>query len=141
MDDLCGADPPAKGAWQLAIAFVLFLVAAFAYEVGSVVAVCFGGVLGLSAARRGQVRRGLLRFVLFGSLLPFFVVTDRLDRLAHPETRPDITEATVPERAQWTQTVQHAGRYLLFTLWQPFFPTCVNWEFENRVESRPGAVG
>jgi hypothetical protein len=122
-----------RGTWRIAAAFVLLLVAAFSYEVGSMVAVCFGVALGLSAAWRGQVRQGLLRFVLFASLLPLFVVTDRLDRLAHPDTRPDMTEASLLERAQWTPTVQNAGRYLLFTLWQPFFPTSVEWEFEDRV--------
>jgi hypothetical protein len=118
---------------KLISAFLLLLVAAFAYEVGSVIAVCVGVVLGLSAAWRGEVRRGLLRFGLFASILPIFVVTERLDRLAHPEAKRDITETSVLEHVHWPQTVEHAGRYLLFTLGQPFFPTCAEWGFEDRI--------
>jgi hypothetical protein len=133
VDDVCGVDPLAYGKWRLAAALVVLFVGAFAYEVGSLLALCFAVVLGLSSAWRGQIRRGVLRFALFASLLPLFVISERLDRLAHPEAKPDITEASVLEHATWEQTAQNSGRYLLFTLWQPFFPTSVEWEFEDRI--------
>jgi glycosyltransferase involved in cell wall biosynthesis len=131
VDELCGFSEGTF--WRRAAAFVLLVIAAFAYEVGSVFAVSVGFVLGLSAARRGHVRRGSLRFVLFASILPLFMVTERLDRLVHPEARQDITENSVLKHAEWKPTLEHAGRYLLFTLGQPFFPAGAAWGFEDRI--------
>jgi hypothetical protein len=132
VDELCGF-PPARRAWRLGGAFFLTLVAAFCYETGSVYAFCLGAVLALVWAGRGQIRHGLLLFALFASILPIYKLTDWLDRLSHPLTRPDITEASVLEKAHWQPTLAHAGRYALFTLGQPFFPSCAQWSFEHRI--------
>jgi hypothetical protein len=132
VDELGGLDPSVSS-WRIGCAWLLMLLAAFTYEVGAYYAVCLGGVLGVATAWRGQVRSGVLRFLLFASLLPLFFLTDRLDRLGHPATRPDITEATVLERARLQPTLTNSKRYLLFTLFQPFFPTCIDWGFAERV--------
>jgi hypothetical protein len=133
LDELCGA-PPARGRrWRLGGAFALTLLAAFTYETGAAYAVCLGAVLALVWAARRRVRHGLLLFALFAAILPVNRAVDWLDRLSHPETQPDITEATVLEKAQWELTVAHAKRYVLFTLWQPFFPSCPEWGFKERL--------
>jgi hypothetical protein len=133
LDEVCGLVPPRGGLWRLGGAYFLTLLAAFAYETGSIYAVCLGAVLALAYAGRRQVRRGLLLFALFASVLLVYWTVDWLDRLSHAEMRPDITEGTVLEQARWQPTIDHAKRYLLFTLGQPFFPSCPEWSFADRL--------
>jgi hypothetical protein len=134
LDELCGSpERPFSGFWRLGGAFVLTLLASFTYETGSLYAVCLGGVLAMVSAGRGKVRRGLLLLALFASILLVYRAADGIDRLSHPETRPDITEATILARAHFTRTINHARRYLLFTLIQPFFPSCPEWSFQERL--------
>jgi hypothetical protein len=139
LDEVCGAAPIRS--WQLGAALGLMVLAAFSYETGQFYAVCMGVVLALVSFGRRQVRRGLLLFALFAAVLPVFRVVDAYDRRAHPETRPDITEATVLQRARWRPTIAHAERYLLFTLFQPLFPSCPEWQFDDRLcIPEPGAA-
>jgi hypothetical protein len=133
LDELCDSPAPRGGFWRLGGAFLLTLLSAFTYETGSVYAVCLGAVLALVSAGRRRVRRGLLLFALFASILPFNRATDWLDRLSHPDMRPDVTEATLWEQARWEPTTDHAKRYLLFSLCQPFFPSCPKWNFHDRI--------
>jgi hypothetical protein len=133
LDELCGLPEPRGRAWRLAGALVLMLLAAFTYETGAAYAVCLGAVLGLVSAGRRQFRRGLARFALFAAILPVFCAVNWLDKRSHPPLRPDITEASVLERAQWEPTIDHTKRYLLFTLCQPFFPSCPDWSFQDRL--------
>jgi hypothetical protein len=133
LDELCGPPPPRGRFWRLGGAFILTLLAAFTYETGAFYAVCLGAVLGLVWAGRGQVQRGLLWFTLFASILLVYRTVDWVDRLSHPETRPDVTEATVLERACLGPTVDHARRLVLFALCQPFFPSCPEWSFADRL--------
>jgi hypothetical protein len=141
LDELCGLPPGRGGALRLGAAFFLTLLASFAYETGACYAACLGAALGLARAGRGQARRGLLVFALFAAVLPVNRAADWLDRQSHPEMRPDVTEATVLERAQWEPTLDHTRRYLLFTLCQPFFPSCPEWRFDDRLLiSEPAAT-
>jgi hypothetical protein len=133
LDELCGAAPRRGLRWRLGGAWVLSLLAAFTYETGAVYAVCIGIVLGLRGAAQGQARRGLLLFVLFAAILPGNRVVDWLDRRQHPDVRPDATEVTLLERAEPAVTLDNARRYLLFTLYQPFFPSCPRWDFHERI--------
>lgn len=133
LDELCDLPAPRQRPWRLGGAFVLTLLSAFTYETGAYYAVCLGAVLALVAAGRRRLRRGLLLFALFAAVLPIFRAADWLDRLSHRHTRPDITEATVWEHARWEPTAEHAKRYLLFTLCQPFFPSCPEWSFQDRL--------
>jgi hypothetical protein len=147
LDELCGTRAPRAPRarfWRVGGAFLLTLVSAFTYEAGCVYAVCVGAALALVWAGRRQARRGLLLFALFASILPVNRAVDWLDRRGHPETRPDVTETTVLERAGWGATVEHARRYLLFALAQPFFPSCPDWGFDERLcipepDTNPGA--
>jgi hypothetical protein len=133
LDELCGL-PAARGRpWRLGGAFLLALLSAFTYETGAYYAVCLGGVLALVSAGRRQFRRAAVLFTLFAAILPLFHAVDRLDRYAHRHTRPDITEEKVWDSARWEPTTNHAKRYLLFTLCQPFFPSCPDWSFADRL--------
>ena len=133
LDELCGL-PAARGRpWRLGGAFLLALLSAFTYETGAYYAVCLGGVLALVSAGRRQFRRAAMLFTLFAAILPLFHAVDRLDRYVHRHTRPDITEEKVWENARWEPTTDHAKRYLLFTLCQPFFPSCPDWSFADRL--------
>jgi hypothetical protein len=133
LNELCGSSLPSSRNWRVAGAFVLLLLAAFTYEIGSVYAVCVGAVLALVSAGRHKVRRGLLLFALFGAILPVYRTVDWLDQRSHPDTRADVNVATVLDHARWGPTIDHTRRYALFTLCQPFFPSCTEWGFENRL--------
>jgi hypothetical protein len=133
LDELCGLPASRWRSWRLVGAFVLMLLAGFTYETGAVYAVCLGAVLALVAFGRRQFRRGLLLFALFAAILPVFCAVDLLDQRSHRHMRPDITETSVLEQAQWGPTTDHAKRYLLFTLCQPLFPSCPDWTFADRL--------
>jgi hypothetical protein len=138
LGDICGDGSPAS-AWRLAGAFALILAAAFTYETGSVFAVVLGGALGLAYARRRLFRRAVFVFALFASILVVYRTADRLDQLAHPNPAPDVSFAAVLAHARLGPTLEHAGRYVLFTLVQPFFPSAPGWDFGTRlVMPEPG---
>jgi hypothetical protein len=132
VDELGGTCAQNRG-WRLAGALVLMLLAAFTYEIGSAFAACIGVVLALVLATRGQVRRGLMLLVVFGSVLLLYRAVDWLDQRCHPNPQKDITVETVLAQAHWQPTITNARRYILFTLCQPFFPSCPSWSFENRL--------
>jgi hypothetical protein len=121
------------GAWRLAGAFLLTFLAAFTYETGSAYAVLLGGALALAAWRRKQLRRSAAVACLFASVFVAYRAADWLDRRGHPGARPDVTTASVLDHAFGRATFDHAGRYALFTLWQPFYPTAAPWDFEKRL--------
>ena len=133
LDELCDLPAPRGRSWRLGGALLLTLLSAFTYETGAYYAVCLGGVLALVSAGRRRFRRGLVLFALFAAVLPVFRAADWLDRRSHRHTQPDVTEATVWEHARWEPTTEHAKRYLLFTLCQPFFPSCPEWSFADRL--------
>jgi hypothetical protein len=130
-DDLLGGAP--VGAWRLAGAFLLTLLAAFTYETGSAYAVLLGAALALAAWRHGRPRRAAAVACLFASVFVAYRAADWLDRRGHPGAGPDVTAATILDHAFGRATIDHAGRYALFTLWQPFYPIASSWEFEKRL--------
>jgi hypothetical protein len=131
--ELCGALPAGGWFWRRAGAWALTLLAAFSYETGSVYAALVGAALGLAAAARRQTRQGVLLFALFATILPLYRAADRLDQLSHPNAQPDVTAATVLDQARLGPTLHHARRFALFTLFQPFFPSCPEWSFNGRL--------
>ena len=135
LDDLCGRTPehaPAS-AWRLGAAFALTLGAAFTYETGSVFAVVLGGALALAYARRRMFRRAAAVFALFAAILVAYRTADWLDQRAHPNPAPDVSFAVVLDHARLGPTLDHARRYVLYTLVQPFFPSCPWWAFTTRL--------
>ena len=136
LDDVCGGSPPdhaPASAWRLGAAFALTLGAAFTYETGSVFAVVLGGALALAYARRRMFRRAVAVFALFAAILVVYRTADWLDQRAHPNPEPDVSFATVLDHARLGPTLDHARRYVLFTLVQPFFPSCPGWDFGTRL--------
>ena len=131
LGDLCGE--AVASAWRLGGAFALILGAAFTYETGSVFAVVLGGALVLAYARRRLFRRAPVAFALFASILVFYRAADWLDQRAHPNPAPDVSFSKILDRARPGPTLEHAGRYFLFTLVQPFFPSAPGWDFGTRL--------
>jgi hypothetical protein len=131
--DLSGVAQPGGWWWRHGSVYLLTLLAAFTYETGGAYALCLGAVLALGCSCRGQMRKGILVFILFASILPMYLTVNWMDQLVHPNSRADRTEEKVFEKARWGPTLDHARRYLVFTLGEPFFPSCPKWRFENRL--------
>ncbi len=123
---------PLRRRLLLSGAFLLVLAGAFTYEIGQFYGVAVGAVLGAAAWRGGRPGRACLLFALFAAVLPLYQGINYLDRLAHPGAW-DESMSAIAEKAVSAQSLEHARRYVLYTVTQPFFPSLMGWEFRARV--------
>jgi hypothetical protein len=126
------AAPLARLALLAAGAVLLVGLSAFTYEIGQFFAVLLGTALGTAAWMHGARLRGVVLFALFASVLLLYQGMNLLDHAAHPQAW-DASMTTVLERAGTPQTLEHTGRYVLYTAVQPFFPSTATWKFAGRV--------
>src|SRR5204862_2166505 len=82
-----------------------------------------------------QPQRRLPAFVLagcFAAILPLYQAANRWDRAAH---RGCFAEEYLPEqiheRAFSIDTLAHTGRFVAFTIVQPFFPSVTGWWYQG----------
>jgi hypothetical protein len=127
-------DPAGRpaGGGQLAAVFVLLLLGAFTYEIGSPFAVVAALVVGGALWARERRGRGVAAFCVLASVFPIYQGANVLDRWAHPGAW-DANLGVVAGRAVSWPTVAHLGRYVGYTVVQPFFPSWAHWEFRGRV--------
>jgi hypothetical protein len=131
LDEVCGSASAPWPRLRLGAAWVLTLLAAFTHETGSLFAVCIGAILAGASFGRQQVRRAAVLFVLFAAILVVYRGVDWLDRQSHRDRQADVDMGTVIHSAHPDRTLDHARRFVLFTLLQPFFPSCMNWDFRE----------
>jgi hypothetical protein len=118
------AAPPGRGGVAFWGAWVLACLSAFAYEMGQFAAVLAGLFAAAAHYRRVGARHALALFAAFASILPLYQAVDQLDRLANygeftdAEDRQELLgQALTPE------TLRNAGRFTLYTAFQPFVPS------------------
>jgi MFS family permease len=118
---------PLIGAWTLA------LLAAFTYELGQFYAVAAGLFLSAAIYTQGRGwRRRISFFLVFAAILPLYQTANYLDRHSHRGRYPaEDVGAQIVERAFSEDTARHAGRFLLYTTFQPFFPSAARWWMED----------
>jgi hypothetical protein len=133
LHEVCGQDDAPRRRGRLAGAALLLLLAAFTHESGSAFAVCVGAVLAVLAWRRGQPRRAVVLLALFASILVLSQGANWLDRRCHLDRQPDVDLAALLRVATVERTLDHARRFLLYTLVQPFFPSCIDSNFFDEI--------
>jgi hypothetical protein len=100
--------PRARGAWVLAF------FGAFLHELGQPLAL----VLAWPAWRAGK-RRAAVAFV---GILAIYQVANFADQRLYPDAPKDAVPGAMLERAVSVDTLENLGRFLRFSLLQPFFP-------------------
>jgi hypothetical protein len=115
---------PGRGGAALWGAWALACLSAFTYEMGQFYAVLAGLFVAAAHSRRLGARRALALFAAFASILPLYQAVNRLDRLAH---RGQFTEEATGQvmlgQAFTTDSLRNAGRFTLYTAFQPFVPS------------------
>ena len=114
---------PGGRAWRHAGAWLLLLAGAFAYEIGQFFALAVAAALAWDACRRAGPGRAVRLLLAYGSVLAIFQAADRIDRAIQPAGRAQVDYPNVLEGALSLGTARNAGRYVLFTLAQPFVPS------------------
>lgn len=110
------------GAWALA------LLAAFTYELGQLYAAAAGLFLAAASPQRGWRPRALALAVAFAAIFVAYQTVDRLDRARHRGRYPEENvRAQIVRRAASADTLRHTGRFLIYTTFQPFFPSAMRW--------------
>jgi hypothetical protein len=126
-------EPRWTRAWLLGGAWLLTLLSAFTYEIGQFYAVIAGALAAAAIYRKGTARRCIILFVVFFGIMVLYRVANVLDQRAHAERAPDIDITSIFQRMTASITLAHTGRYLLYDLVQPFFPSWVGWSFTSRL--------
>ena len=130
-------DEPTPGGWtgvaMIAGAWLLAALAAFTHELGQFFAVLAGMFLGFVLWRRGRLRRGLVLMAAFMLILVVYQTANHLDRAAHAgQFKDDLSAGSIQDKIFSTDTITNTGRYLAFSVVQPFFPTQANLHFQGR---------
>jgi hypothetical protein len=123
-----------KSAMLLVPCWLLLFLAVFTHEIGQAFAVVVGFVLGMIERGRGRLRRGLAFGACFASLFVIYQTANLLDQKGHPGTQTDVKLSTILKAMPTAQSFEHAGRYVLFTAVQPFFPGSATWSFHERLD-------
>lgn len=127
------AGPPVPWwrSWSLWAAWGLAVAAAFSYELGQVYAV-LAGLFAVAASRAFGGRRAAVgAFVAFCMIAVVYQGTNAIDRKVHAgQYDPDDGNRRIMrERAFTAATVENTGRFGVYTLVQPFFPSQVRPAF------------
>lgn len=134
IDVIAGGELSLRWRWARFLgAYVLLVVAAFTYEIGSLFAVITGGLVATACWRAGQRREGILVLMGFSSILVLFLVLNGMDQLAHPRRTESDDLAGIRASLWVAPTGWNVVRYLLYTVVQPFFPSCLEWEIWMRL--------
>jgi hypothetical protein len=120
----------------------LLLLAAFTHEVGQLFAIPVGLVLAWAEQAKGRWARGMVLCTLFAGIFPVYQAVNRFDQTLHPDARPELEISNIIQQIPSPQSIEHATRYVVFTIMQPFFPSCAKWSFAGeRLEiQEPGTV-
>ena len=118
------AAPPGRGGAAIWGAWALACLSAFTYEMGQ----CYGVLAGLFLAathyRRIGAWRTLALFAAFAGILPLYQAVNHLDRFVHRGEFPDEkTGQALVARAFTSDTLKNAGRFTVYTAFQPFVPS------------------
>jgi hypothetical protein len=104
--------------------WVLALLSAFTYEMGQFYAVLAGLFLAAALPRGTAGARRLALCGLFAAVLALYQGANRLDRWIHRgQFDPDDPSAHILRGAFSQATVANSGRFLAYTVLQPFFPS------------------
>lgn len=115
--------PDRSGRWLLTGAWLLGLLASFAYELGQIYALCAAFGLAANRLARGQRWRALFTSMAFLLIIACYQSANLLDRYAHRgDFRDDVSLQKIASRAGHVETLYRAARYAVFTEVQPFFP-------------------
>lgn len=117
----------------LGSAWFLTLLSAFTYEIGQFYAVIAGTVLAVALYRKSQARKCAFIFAVFFSILVLYRLANFVDQRVHNQRGPDLPIVSILEKIASSTTISHAVRYMLYDLFQPFFPTWVGWTFGSRL--------
>jgi hypothetical protein len=123
---------PRRRDTTLVSCWALALLAAFTYELGQLCAVVIGLViLAVDWRRRGKAL-SLALACCFVAILPLYNAINRWDMTLHAGRFPeeDLQQQMV-QKALSLDTVEHAARFLTFTVVQPFFPSVTGWWYQG----------
>jgi hypothetical protein len=111
------------GRLTLTAAWALALLSAFTYELGQAYAVLAGVVMGLWSLPRLGRRRAAALTAAFCSILVLYQAANEADRLIHRGSfAEEHNRERVVRRMFSSATVTHGGRFVVYTVFQPFFP-------------------
>ncbi len=125
----------AAGHWRSASlwgCWALLLLSAFTYELGQIAAIFTGLVLALALVPKVSTGRALGLFTLFATVLLLYQGANALDRRAHAgQFVVGHDRELVAEAAFKPATLPRAGRFVVYTLVQPFFPSLLDESLPN----------
>src|SRR5260370_11188715 len=118
---------PAAGSWEspsLWGAWSLALLSAFTYEMGQLYAPLAGLFAALALPRGAGLARRAGFCALFASVVLVYQGANHLDARAHEgEYEPDALGAVIRSQLFTENTVTHSKRFVVYTAFQPFFPS------------------
>jgi hypothetical protein len=121
------------GSWRLSLAaaWLLMLIASFTYELGQFLAILAG--LFLMATLPATRRRRLAMGAAFCAIAVIYQGVNQFDHRMHDNYPDDIGVADVLRKATPAATLEHATRYAVYTLVQPFMPIDVAAHREGKI--------
>ena len=123
---------PRRLRWTLAGCWLFALLSTFTYELGQFFAVILGLVIATLAWRRPTRNTALIAAAFLLAILPLYQGLNQWDKSIHRGRFPDEgLQEQIAAKALSLDTLEHGGRFLAFTLAQPFFPSVTGWWYQG----------
>lgn len=123
---------PRRGRWMLIGCWLLALVSAFTYELGQFFAVILGVLAGWTAWHRLGKKTAMVLAFSFFAAVPLYQGLNAWDMTLHRGQFPDEDlRDQIAHKAISVDTLEHAARFLTFTVVQPFFPSVTGWWYQG----------
>jgi len=123
---------PWQGRMALAGCWTLALLSAFTYELGQFFAVILGVVAAGLVWQRSAPKTALVVCLAFFAVPALYQAVNRWDKTVHQGRFPeeDLQEQ-IAQHAVSIDTLEHSGRFVAFTVVQPFFPSVTGWWYQG----------
>ncbi len=123
---------PWRAAAVLAGCWLLALVSAFTYELGQFFAVILGMAAAGVAWQRSARTAALVIGLSFAAVPLLYQAVNHWDKSAHQGRYPEEDlQDQIAQHALSLDTLEHSGRFLAFTVVQPFFPSVTGWWYQG----------